>query len=786
MKKTILNKLFCSGVIIVVAILILSKIPAAADKFQLVNKNDPADRLKFIKSAVKLKNDTTVLEFYEENKELEFSPAEIKLIAKTIKEKLSVETSAIFIEEQNKKNELTEELKQILEEYKSEIYSKRFERMRVLFFNAESYFNAENYEKAAELYSEAIGMYSNSTGFEITKSKERLEQILKKTNEKKINELKKTVEKENADTKEIITAYYSFYHDFYKIASEKDKNNFDNSLFFLLEKYKNSKDALDIYNAISPYIDLKLKKKILRELCIKFLSKDEDENYIKYFAEFSKISDKGDTEITMLEKQFLNKKIYFYLKIILVLLIAALLAVAFIFKKKLYYRYLKIKIRYSETTGGRFELYEMYQKMLEIKFDEEIQLKYLKLSFELKKSDNAILSIFYKISDLSKLDYQLLFDIIKLQYKTGKYDEVFQTIKKAKQLYKDIDRQIDLLKFEFTSYLGVDRRLNAINTGAEIFKIKFEPQIIRDYIDLICVQGDFSHAFTYLRLWLNTQQNAIRKIAEFTESLIKKYPEQIKFYDFIGIVYRKLGDIDKAIAVYEMLEEKHQMKLPVYSALYDLYSKKKDLQNSIRALNKIVMIREDNKEDKYNLALLYYEANDYEQTVRLMTELLIKDQNHLRAIDVLKIIGYSYLKEKNYDRAIKIFEFITTTSNIEITDVRIELGNLYIGANNPDAAISTLQKITTGDKGSVLKSQVFVARALILKNDHNLAAEMLKQIDENDPFINSEIKKMITYYKALCYENMGDIELAKKYYQVVIMLDIKYKDANDRYKKLLE
>jgi len=98
MKKTILNKLFCSGVIIVVAILILSKIPAAADKFQLVNKNDPADRLKFIKSAVKLKNDTTVLEFYEENKELEFSPAEIKLIAKTIKEKLSVETSAIFID----------------------------------------------------------------------------------------------------------------------------------------------------------------------------------------------------------------------------------------------------------------------------------------------------------------------------------------------------------------------------------------------------------------------------------------------------------------------------------------------------------------------------------------------------------------------------------------------------------------------------------------------------------------------------------------------------------------
>lgn len=753
-----------------------------SEDYSELGKADQLTRLKFLKKNLKLKNDTAVIEFYQQNTSLGYSIQEIKIISKTIKENLSLENATAFVEEQLLKNETNEELKQLLNEYKEEAEAKKFEKMRIVFLNAESLFNAGQYEKARQLYESVIEMSGNSSIFEATKTKERLTQIKKKLIENKISRLRLQIENDEQGGNQ---AYYTFFKDFAKDAQDNDKKFFESNLIKSFEINKIDEN-LNLYNSVNSIIELPLKKKSLHIICLKYLDAGDDVNFNKYFSELTKISSSTDTEAAEISKKYSDKKMLFYLKIFILFVIVLLGAATYFFRKKIIYKYLKIKTRYCESTGERFELFDLYIKLLEYEFDEEIQIKLLKLSFELKKSENYALSLFSKIFSLDKLDYSLLFDIIKLQYKNGKIDELFKTLKKAKELHKDIDLQMELLKFEFTSYLGLDRRLNAIGIGAEIFKLRFEPQIIRDYIELLCAQGEFSNAFTYLKLWLNTQQNAIRKIAEFTETLIKKYPEQIKFYDFIGIVYRKLGDIDKAIEVYEMLEEKHQNKLPVYSALHELYSKKKDLYNSIRALSKIVMIREDNKEDKYNLGLLYYEAKEYDQTVKLMTELLIKDQNHLRAIDLLKIIGYSYLKDKEYDKTIKIFEFITSTSNIEITDVRIELGNLYINANNPDAAISTLQKITTGDKGIILKSQVFVARALILKKDHSLASEILKQIDENDPFINSEVKKMITYYKALCYENMGDDESAKKYYQVVVLLDIKYKDANDRYRKLIE
>nr|HPG31940.1 tetratricopeptide repeat protein [bacterium] len=144
-----------------------------------------------------------------------------------------------------------------------------------------------------------------------------------------------------------------------------------------------------------------------------------------------------------------------------------------------------------------------------------------------------------------------------------------------------------------------------------------------------------------------------------------------------------------------------------------------------------------------------------------------------------------YASENQIEQAIKIYELLISNTNIDVTQSRLELGKLYISINRPDDAISTLQRIQTGEKGNIFRSQLLICQSLIMKKDFQLALDILNQIDENDISINFETKKFVCYSKALCYELSNQLELAKKYYQTVILLDINYKDSNERYTNLL-
>ncbi len=790
MKKIINYCLF-----LIVSYLMISFSLSAAPEIVKQNNQDAGnffrsekERLKFFKNCVKTENDTALIEYVNQNIDGDYSIEEINIIVNLLKKKQMLEKAISFIDSRIVNKKITDEVRQIYEEMKTEIGIIKFSKMRDFFYKAESYFNAGDYIGAETLYIQALEIIDMPSVRESILSKKRLEEIKQKNIDKKIAILKKTFFSENSTLSEKIETVKIFYKLFYLSSLIKDRQFFENEVIKIFESIEIEK-IKNTYSELNINANNELKKKMLGIVCGRMLDGGDDKNFQFYFNEWSAISGVNDTDVIALKKKYTeihSKRQYFFIiKLISGIIILSCIAIVIIFRKKLIYRYLTLKLKYLETTGERFQVYELYGRLLELSYNDEFAVKQLKLAFDIKKDDQTIFRLFKVIENKSKIDYSMLLSILKLLQKNGDYAQLFEILAVVKSIHRTGEHYLELLKFEFTTHLSNGNKLNAINTAAEIFKIKFESQIIREYINLLCQQNDFNQVFKYLKNWLNVQQNAIRKIAEFTEGVIKKYPDEIKLYDFIGVVYRKLGETEKAIGIYEYLEEKHNMKLPVYSALYDLYMKKNDVRNAIRALNKIVVMREDNSEDKYNLAMLYYEVKEYEQSVRLLTELLIKDANHIRAIDMLRLIGSLYLKDRNFDNAAKIFEFVTSTTNLDVTDMRLELGNIYISCGRADDAISTLQKITTGDRELILKSQVYISQALIIKNDFMLAVEILKQIDDNEQFINSDARKMITYNKGICYDSMGDFETAKKYYQAVIMQDINFKDANERYKKLL-
>jgi len=804
MKKTFeIRKLkiilfFCA----IINLMITNYIIAADKQYSI----DEQKIIKEIITNLKNKQLDKAIELFEESKIQLLNEYEVLLIARAYINLENYEAAINLLEDYRTKffeNSARFEnfYKKIQTDYEQKKHSETIRKIKEYFDKAENLFNAQHYQNADSFYSAILNLSNdvNNNLYEITKSQERhieIQKLVKTENFKKL--LENISDEKNNDEK--LKSIIDFYDNYYDIADKLQKDYFKNLLISIIKTYYELSDFAKIYEFVNKNkIPLTDKIIFITEICIRLIELDKNSNaeYEQYFNALKQYQNSNDniikstaiTEIQRLEKTLNKFKRNIIFNIILIVLAIIIVVSIFIFRKKILILFLELRARYYESIDDRFKLIELYPHLLKYKSnDDNLRIKTVNLFLTLKKNDSEILNVFEGIEKLEFLNFQQLVLILKIFLKQNNLAK-FKEIKKKYEIAKELtlDETAELLSLEINYLYSKNQKKEAAILCEEYLQNKFDIEIMKLCISIYADFNDADKTNNYLRQWFKIQPNAIRRIAEFTEQQLKKFeilPPRI--YDFLGILYRKLELTDKAIAVYEQILDKHTNKLPIYSALYELYLKKENLPGAIRALEQITQLRTDNIEDKITLAQLYFKTKDYSNAVQLIASFIEKEPNNLRIIEILHNIGVDYDKQNDYENAVKVFQLILQNSNIDITNTRLELGNIFLKMQQPDNAIAVLQKITSGDKANIFKMQILISRALIMKNDFRLAAEILQNIDENDVFINIETKKYICYNKAICYENIGDIERAKKYYQQVILLDITYRDANERYQKIME
>ncbi|MBP7654430.1 tetratricopeptide repeat protein [Candidatus Dependentiae bacterium] len=669
---------------------------------------------------------------------------------------------------------------------KQQTYLAQVEKIKNIFYKAESFYSGGNLEEAEKLYRHSLEVLPSANIYEIGRSRERLKQIESDILKRKINLLKEEADNSTDNEKlgNILQIYYKEYRLRYKnINSTETKYFFDKLIEYLkninIDELNKNYDLYQKYLTGEEQIGIKI---IVAE---RFLAKGKTNDSGKYIEDLKKQMKPNDKKLNQLISKHNSSLIWKTIKIIFSSLIIIITLLLIIFRKKTVYYILLLKMKYFESSEDTDNLIKIYRSISNYKKNDNIIGKLLRLSLNKKTSEHEIISIYEKLNDLNELNIEQIIQILKILIKNNKVSESKELVKFAKKNYQNENNLFDILTCEFEIFTILNDSEHKIKILEELLKIKFESDYVKQAILIYCSKKEFKNAYKFLRIWLKHQPNMIKKIIEFVEKILEKYDNNVKLFDFLGILYRKIGETDKAIDIYEKLLEKHKSKLPVYSVLFDLYQKKNDMEKSIIAGEEVVKMRIDNFEDKIVLSQLYYKTGKIENAVELLAELILHDANNLRVNNLLTNIANYYSSHDMIEKSIKIFELLISNTNIEITPARIELGKLYIKINQPDNAISSLQKIQTGEKGNIYISQLLMAQALTMKTDYQLAIEILNKIDENDISINSETKKFVCYSKAYCYEILKEYELAKKYYQIVILQDISYKDANIRYTDLL-
>jgi len=114
-------------------------------------------------------------------------------------------------------------------------------------------------------------------------------------------------------------------------------------------------------------------------------------------------------------------------------------------------------------------------------------------------------------------------------------------------------------------------------------------------------------AAAYYMAARKAKDNNITKAIKYCEEVMKIDSESLEIYELLGELFKKAGEPEKAIAIYEkgVKENKH---LTLRHELIKLYAKKRDYKNLLKTCKKIVKV------DPRNASAHYYIWLSYEKT----------------------------------------------------------------------------------------------------------------------------------------------------------------------------
>lgn len=311
------------------------------------------------------------------------------------------------------------------------------------------------------------------------------------------------------------------------------------------------------------------------------------------------------------------------------------------------------------------------------------------------KYDEAIKSFKSAIKENSdRAEYYIGYGMA-LNY-TGQYDAALDEFDKAVQ---DVENKISkqnnkqLYYGKAIAYYGLNDYNNAVEVCDDAIKINQAKDLNYD-INLLKAAslqllGDINGAEKTYSDIINDSSNA--------EAYLRR-----------GDLYSQSGDYDNACKDYENAIKKDSKCYDAYFGIYKAYHSQNNEQKADEALEKVISLDGNNKEELMQKGRAYIYKKDYDKASSKL-DLAVKNGN----ISAIYYQGMIKMEMNDYDGAIELFEkYLKESSVVNIPEVYNQLAGCYIEKGDFDNAQTIITKgiksANTSIAGLLRKNQVIL------------------------------------------------------------------------------
>ncbi len=263
-----------------------------------------------------------------------------------------------------------------------------------------------------------------------------------------------------------------------------------------------------------------------------------------------------------------------------------------------------------------------------------------------------------------------------------------------------------------------------------------------------------------------------KAIEEFTETA-KLDPDLIDIYVSIGNLFRKKGEINRALIIHKSLMVRphlnKQTKLKLYINIGVDYRKAGLYDRAKEYFKNALSIDPKNQQAKKLLYEVYEDSKDWENAL-VWYKRFSKGDEH-RLAHILTEIGKEKLKENDLSQAKKSFEKALKIYD-DCIDARLKLGDVFMGMGDIDKAYKQWEQVCKINPGltDVALSKINDIEALkkVIKNLLVLFPDnrYILFFCANHLFNINEKKKSLSLYKKLIKIGVKPESVFKKFIQI--------------------
>lgn len=265
---------------------------------------------------------------------------------------------------------------------------------------------------------------------------------------------------------------------------------------------------------------------------------------------------------------------------------------------------------------------------------------------------------------------------------------------------------------------------------------------------------------------LNNSQKYKEAISKYFKAihLLEKLNDSTRLatvYTNIGVVNARLKSFENAILYLEKANEYQtkdkNLKLRTLYNISSLYYDKKDFESFLKKAKKVEQLAKELKSDKILSALYctycnyYRDLKKYKASINYgLKSYELKKKSSLTTDIIINNIGYSYLLDKNYTKAIEFLSKITNTPNKQLrVYVFNNLKNAYEKLQQKDKALFYANKyIFINDSITKAQEKIKVA-SLIKKYESSKQEQQIINLKTENQLKESKLKNQQNWFLGL-------------------------------------
>jgi arylsulfatase A-like enzyme/Tfp pilus assembly protein PilF len=172
------------------------------------------------------------------------------------------------------------------------------------------------------------------------------------------------------------------------------------------------------------------------------------------------------------------------------------------------------------------------------------------------------------------------------------------------------------------------------------------------------------------------------------EAAVRQDPTNPLIYQHLGICFQRLGQVLKAVRLYQEAIQNHADTDETHAELGELFMRLGAKVRAIESMEQAAKINPTDLQNLNNLATLYLETGKLEDAERVLQAILVQDNHHSAAINLFGIVeiqrGHSDLAKKYFERALGY--------DPDLAQAYMNLGILAQDAGQNQQAIDYFQK----------------------------------------------------------------------------------------------